>query len=272
MTQKGLEEVDFTEPTEIQSESLPLSLQGQDVLGAAKTGSGKTLAFLIPILERLFCQQWSRDDGLGALVISPTRELAQQTFQTLQKVGKHHDFSAGLVIGGTDHLTEAKMMSTCNIVICTPGRLLHHMDENSEFDAVNLQVISTALSVYLCSNKKANFFSFLLENQILVLDEADRILEMSFSSQMNAIIANLPSERQTLLFSATQTKSVQDLARLSLKNPLYVSVHEHASKGNKSSTNWTPSIGSISFISDTLTPFTLLYSHPGGTGRKLSDL
>ena len=141
LTQKGLEDCNFSDPTEIQRESLPLSLQGKDILGAAKTGSGKTLAFLIPILERLFCQQWSRDDGLGALVISPTRELAQQTFQTLQKVGKHHDFSAGLVIGGTDHLTEAKMMATCNLVICTPGRLLQHMDENPEFDSNNLQVI-----------------------------------------------------------------------------------------------------------------------------------
>ena len=202
LTQRGLNGAGYAEPTDIQREALPIALKGRDVLGAAKTGSGKTLAFVVPLLEKLFEQKWSRMDGLGALVLSPTRELAQQTFNVLNKVGRHHDFSAGLVIGGTDHLREAKLMSTCNIVICTPGRLLQHMDENPEFSAENLQ--------------------------LLVLDEADRILETSFAEQVNAILENLPQERQTLLFSATQTKSVRDLARLSLTNPVYVSAHEHS--------------------------------------------
>ncbi|KAL6437210.1 hypothetical protein ACFW04_005039 [Cataglyphis niger] len=188
--------------TDIQRQSIGLALQGNDILGAAKTGSGKTLAFLIPVLEILYCKQWSRLDGLGALIITPTRELAYQIYETLRKVGRYHDISAGLIIGGKDLKFEKKRMNQCNIVICTPGRLLQHMDENPLFDCVNMQ--------------------------ILVLDEADRCLDMGFERTMNCIIENLPPKRQTLLFSATQTKSVKDLARLSLKDPLYVSVHEYS--------------------------------------------
>ncbi|XP_039288081.1 probable ATP-dependent RNA helicase DDX10 [Nilaparvata lugens] len=201
-TQKGLRENDYTTPTEIQKQSIGYALQGNDILGAAKTGSGKTLAFLIPVLEVLFCKKWTTLDGLGALIITPTRELAYQIFETLRKVGRYHDFSAGLIIGGKDLHFEKKRMDQCNIVICTPGRLLHHMDENPLFDCVNLQ--------------------------ILVLDEADNCLNMGFEETMNSIIANLPPNRQTLLFSATQTKSIRDLARLSLTNPKYLSVHENA--------------------------------------------
>ncbi|XP_029166920.1 probable ATP-dependent RNA helicase DDX10 [Nylanderia fulva] len=201
-TLKGLAENKYVDMTDIQRQSIGLALQGNDILGAAKTGSGKTLAFLIPVLELLYCKQWSRLDGLGALIITPTRELAYQIYETLRKVGQYHDISAGLIIGGKDLKFERKRMDQCNIVICTPGRLLHHMDENPLFDCINMQ--------------------------ILVLDEADRCLDMGFERTMNSIIENLPPKRQTLLFSATQTKSVKDLARLSLKDPLYVSVHEHS--------------------------------------------
>lgn len=141
-------------------------------------------------------------DGLGVLIITPTRELAYQIFETLRKVGLYHDFSAGLIIGGKDLKFERKRMDQCNIIVGTPGRLLQHMDENPLFDCVNMKV--------------------------LVLDEADRCLDMGFEQTMNAIIANLPPKRQTFLFSATQTKSVRDLARLSLKDPSFVSVHEKA--------------------------------------------
>ncbi|CAK9798512.1 Probable ATP-dependent RNA helicase DDX10 [Anthophora plagiata] len=201
-TLKALTENNYIEMTDIQRQSIGLALQGNDILGAAKTGSGKTLAFLIPVLEILYCKQWTRLDGLGALIITPTRELAYQIYETLRKVGQHHDISAGLIIGGKDLKFEKKRMDQCNIVICTPGRLLQHMDENPLFDCVNMQV--------------------------LVLDEADRCLDMGFEKTMNSIIENLPPKRQTLLFSATQTKSVRDLARLSLKDPMYVSVHEYA--------------------------------------------
>uniref|UniRef100_A0A3B4CKQ0 ATP-dependent RNA helicase n=1 Tax=Pygocentrus nattereri TaxID=42514 RepID=A0A3B4CKQ0_PYGNA len=201
-TLRALLESQYRQPTEIQKQTIGFALQGKDVLGAAKTGSGKTLAFLIPVLECLYRQQWTAVDGLGALIISPTRELAYQTFEVLRKVGKNHDFSAGLVIGGKDLKDESLKIHRTNIIICTPGRLLQHMDENSSFHASDLHM--------------------------LVLDEADRILDMGFADTVNAIVENLPKTRQTLLFSATQTKSVKDLARLSLKNPEYVWVHEQA--------------------------------------------
>lgn len=201
-TLKGLQEAQYRLVTEIQKQTIGLALQGKDVLGAAKTGSGKTLAFLVPVLEALYRLQWTSADGLGVLIISPTRELAYQTFEVLRKVGKNHDFSAGLIIGGKDLKHEAERINNINILVCTPGRLLQHMDETICFHATNLQM--------------------------LVLDEADRILDMGFADTMNAIIENLPKKRQTLLFSATQTKSVKDLARLSLKNPEYVWVHEKA--------------------------------------------
>ncbi|KAF7653625.1 hypothetical protein LDENG_00080780 [Lucifuga dentata] len=198
----GLQGAQYRQPTEIQRQTIGFALQGKDVLGAAKTGSGKTLAFLIPVLECLYRQQWSAMDGLGALIISPTRELAYQTFEVLRKVGKNHEFSAGLIIGGKELKTESERIHRTNIVICTPGRLLQHMDETADFTASSLHM--------------------------LVLDEADRILDMGFADTLNAIVENLPKSRQTLLFSATQTKSVKDLARLSLKDPAYVWVHEKA--------------------------------------------
>uniref|UniRef100_A0A8C0AYT9 ATP-dependent RNA helicase n=1 Tax=Buteo japonicus TaxID=224669 RepID=A0A8C0AYT9_9AVES len=201
-TLKGLQEAQYRLVTEIQRQTIGLALQGKDVLGAAKTGSGKTLAFIVPALELLYRHQWTSADGLGVLVISPTRELAYQTFKVLRKVGRNHEFSAGLIIGGKDLKEESERIHNINMLICTPGRLLQHMDETSYFYASDLQM--------------------------LVLDEADRILDMGFADTMNAIIENLPKKRQTLLFSATQTKSVKDLARLSLKDPEYVWVHEKA--------------------------------------------
>ena len=99
-TLDGLKAAGYETLTEIQREAIPLALKGSNVLGAAKTGSGKTLAFLLPVLEGLWRERWSSMDGLGALIISPTRELAYQTFEVLRKVGQHHDFSAGPVIGG----------------------------------------------------------------------------------------------------------------------------------------------------------------------------
>lgn len=199
-TLKGLEDAGFTRMTAIQRASLPHSLCGRDVLGAAKTGSGKTLAFLIPVVEKLYRMRWGSMDGVGAIIISPTRELALQIFEVLRKVGKHHTISGGLLIGGRKDVDmEKERVNVLNILVCTPGRLLQHMDETHLFDCSQLEV--------------------------LVLDEADRILDMGFSKTLNAIVSQLPKKRQTLLFSATQTRSVQDLARLSLKDPEYLSVH-----------------------------------------------
>ncbi|KAA8523687.1 hypothetical protein F0562_010110 [Nyssa sinensis] len=189
--------------TDIQRASLPHALCGRDILGAAKTGSGKTLAFIIPVLEKLYRTRWGPEDGVGSIIISPTRELASQLFEVLKSVGKHHSFSAGLLIGGRKDVdAEKEHVNELNILVCTPGRLLQHMDETPNFDCSQLQV--------------------------LVLDEADRILDVGFKKALNAIISQLPKYRQTLLFSATQTKSVQDLARLSLKDPEYLSVHDES--------------------------------------------
>uniref|UniRef100_A0AC34QF92 ATP-dependent RNA helicase n=1 Tax=Panagrolaimus sp. JU765 TaxID=591449 RepID=A0AC34QF92_9BILA len=202
-TQRGLEDSGFTVPTDIQRQSIFYSLTGHDVVGAAKTGSGKTLALLVPVLECLWKQKWSKECGLGALIISPTRELAYQIFQVLNQIGRHHDFSAGVLIGGTDVGFEKDRVSVVNIIVCTPGRLLQHMDENPNF-----------------------FWDSL---QIMAIDEADRLLDMGFTRQMNAIMENLPRKRQTLLFSATQTRNVKDLIRVCTNDPVFISAHEHSS-------------------------------------------
>ncbi|KAL7934279.1 DEAD domain-containing protein [Trichoderma chlorosporum] len=202
-TASGLHSSHFTNMTEIQEQAIPLGLQGKDILGAAKTGSGKTLAFLVPVLEKLYREQWTEFDGLGALILSPTRELAVQIFEVLRKIGRHHAFSAGLVIGGKSLKEEAERLIRMNILVCTPGRMLQHLDQTAGFDANNLQ--------------------------ILVLDEADRIMDLGFQSAVDALVEHLPKSRQTLMFSATQSKKVSDLARLSLKDPEYVSVHQDAS-------------------------------------------
>ncbi|KAK4238667.1 P-loop containing nucleoside triphosphate hydrolase protein [Achaetomium macrosporum] len=201
-TASGLRASHFEVLTDVQRAAIPLALKGHDVLGAAKTGSGKTLAFLVPVLEKLYHARWTEYDGLGALIISPTRELAVQIFEVLRKIGRNHYFSAGLVIGGKSLKEEAERLGRMNILVCTPGRMLQHLDQTAGFDVNNLQ--------------------------ILVLDEADRIMDMGFQSAVDALVEHLPKTRQTLLFSATQSKRVSDLARLSLKDPEYVSVHEAA--------------------------------------------
>src|SRR5271156_2868002 len=195
-TQSGLKESQFTKLTTIQASGIPASLKGADILGAAKTGSGKTLTFLVPVLENLYRKRWTEYDGLGALILSPTRELAIQIFEVLRKVGRHHTFSAGLVIGGKSLQEERDRLGRMNILVCTPGRMLQHLDQTAEFEIGNLQM--------------------------LVLDEADRIMDMGFQVAVDAIIDHLPkSRRQTMLFSATQAKKVSDLARLNLKDPEY---------------------------------------------------
>ncbi|KAF5668174.1 atp-dependent rna helicase dbp4 [Fusarium heterosporum] len=201
-TAKGVEASHFKVLTDVQAHALPLALKGNDVLGAAKTGSGKTLAFIIPVLEKLYRAQWTEYDGLGALIISPTRELAAQIFEVLRKVGRNHVFSAGLIIGGKSLKEEAERLDRMNILVCTPGRMLQHLDQTAGFEVNNLQM--------------------------LVLDEADRIMDEGFKYAVDALVEHLPQDRQTLMFSATQSQKVSDLARLSLKDPEYVSVHEDA--------------------------------------------
>lgn len=128
-------------PTPIQALSIPESLRGRDVMGSARTGSGKTIAFLLPMLERLYLAKWGPLDGLGAVVISPTRELAIQTFNQLRQVGQYHTFSAGLVIGGKGLKEERDRLSRMNILIATPGRLLQHLDSTVGMDSSNLKCL-----------------------------------------------------------------------------------------------------------------------------------
>lgn len=159
----GLKRAYFLDMTDIQAKSLPISLKGKDVLGAARTGSGKTLAFLVPVLEILYRRKWGPQDGLGALIISPTRELvsrlvclftilhmpmpeqAVQIFEVLRSIGGYHSFSAGLVIGGKNLKDERDRLSRMNILVATPGRLLQHMDQTIGFDCDNLQLLGKCL-------------------------------------------------------------------------------------------------------------------------------
>lgn len=126
---------------------------------SARTGSGKTLSYLVPIVERLFHERWSSLDGLGALIIVPVRELALQAFEVLRSFGGMHDLSAGLVIGGKDLKYEQERIRGMNILICTPGRLLQHMNESEGLDTSNLKM--------------------------LVIDEVDRILDMGFKDTVD---------------------------------------------------------------------------------------
>lgn len=197
-TLKGLKESTFVSLTDIQKKTIPIALKGEDLMGTARTGSGKTLAFLVPTIESLIRNKITEYDGLAALIISPTRELAVQIFEVLTKIGRNNSFSAGLVTGGKDVQYEKERVSRMNILVGTPGRISQHLNEAVGMETSNLQV--------------------------LVLDEADRCLDMGFRKQIDNILGHLPTTRQTLLFSATQSESVKDLARLSLTNPKKIGV------------------------------------------------
>ena len=202
-TQTALLSMGFTQMTHVQAMSIPALLSGKDVVGAAKTGSGKTLAFLLPIVELLHNAKFGSRNGTGAIVISPTRELAMQIYgvcKDLCTAGKHNQ-TYGLIIGGANRKTEAeRLVKGVNIIIATPGRLLDHLQNTKGFVFRNLLAF--------------------------VMDEADRILEQGFEDDLRSMIKILPKQRQTMLFSATQTKRVEDLARtaIDVKSAVYVEV------------------------------------------------
>ncbi|KAK7354318.1 hypothetical protein VNO80_19777 [Phaseolus coccineus] len=208
-TSKAIEDMGFHLMTQIQARAIPPLLIGKDVLGAARTGAGKTLAFLVPALELLYNAQFTPLNGTGVVVICPTRELAIQTHAVAKELLKYHSLTLGLVIGGSGRKGEAeRIVKGVNLLVATPGRLLDHLQNTKGFIYKNLEC--------------------------LMIDEADRILEANFEEEMKQIINILPKKRQTALFSATQTKKVEDLARLSFQTtPIYINVDD----GRKKVTN-----------------------------------
>nr|XP_021193908.2 ATP-dependent RNA helicase DDX18 [Helicoverpa armigera] len=204
---KALTSMGLEKPTRIQAEVLPHLLQGKDLIGAAKTGSGKTLAFLIPVVDTLIKLGWSAKSGTGCVILSPTRELALQTFDVLKKLLVQINLSHCLIVGGEKRAKDViKLKKGANIIVSTPGRLLDHLQGTENFN---------------CDKLKC-----------LVLDEADKLLEAGFKKHITGIINLLPTKRQTVLFSATMGENVKNLASLAMRtDPVIISVTD-----NKTST------------------------------------
>lgn len=196
---QAVEDEGYTEPTPIQREAIPLGLEGRDLVGSAQTGTGKTAAFLLPILQRL---QGGQRRTLRALVLVPTRELAEQVVNSARAYGRHSRMQAVAVYGGVAmHPQTRALKGGVDIVVATPGRLLDHMGRG-HVDSSRLEV--------------------------LVLDEADRMLDMGFARDVNRILDSLPAERQTMLFSATISGDVDRLARRALNGHAAVEIGKRA--------------------------------------------
>jgi ATP-dependent RNA helicase RhlE len=192
-------EMRYVQPTPVQAEAIPAILAGRDLMATAQTGTGKTAAFLLPILHQLLGLP---RDSTEALIITPTRELAQQIDDVLLGLAYHTPLQAGLLVGGTAMGPQEKALRAgVDVLIATPGRLLDHMRQNqARFDHLHT----------------------------LVLDEADRMLDMGFLPDLRRIIARLPARRQTLLFSATMPPVIARLARDILRNPLSVQIGQRS--------------------------------------------
>ena len=194
----GIKDLGWAETRSIQSGVIPLALQGGDVIACAETGTGKTAAFLVPILQRFLTEPAPQPPRTRALVLAPTRELAVQIEDQVQGLTYHTTISSVAVYGGVPmDQQERALKANVDIVVATPGRLMDHM----RHDSVNF----TGL-------------------EILVLDEADRMLDMGFWPDVQRILAQLPSQRQTLLFSATMPAEVLRLTQEFLRDPKYVQV------------------------------------------------
>jgi ATP-dependent RNA helicase RhlE len=182
----------FITPTPIQAEAIPPAMQGRDVVGIAQTGTGKTLAFGLPMIERL------QNSNKVGLVLAPTRELALQIEETFHKVGAPHGIKTAVLIGGAPMGRQiSHLRARPHVIIATPGRLLDHMSQRT----VDLRNVG-----------------------ILVLDEADRMLDMGFAPAIERIVATVPRERQTLFFSATMPVEITSMADRYLKQPVRVEV------------------------------------------------
>lgn len=192
---EACESMGFKKPTPIQVRAIPHALEGRDVLGFAATGSGKTAAFAIPVLQALY----ENPQPLFCCVMVPTRELAHQISQQFQALGAPMGVRTSVIIGGEDMMQQALSLSRKpHVIVATPGRLLDHLEKTKGFSLRKLRY--------------------------LVLDEADRLLDMDFKEPINKILNIIPKERHTYLFSATPSKDVEQLQRASLSNPVRVSV------------------------------------------------
>jgi ATP-dependent RNA helicase RhlE len=191
---RAVQDAGYRTPTPIQREAIPLVLRGRDVIGLAQTGTGKTAAFTLPLVNLLI-------DGprrTRAIVLTPTRELCMQVEESIQKYAKHSRLSVVAVFGGVPLEPQQKALRRgADVIVATPGRLIDHLErQNVVFD----------------------------ELEVLVLDEADRMLDMGFAPQINRLVNEMPKYRQTLLFSATMPPEVEVLARKYLRKPMVVQI------------------------------------------------
>nr|KAF6452137.1 DEAD-box helicase 47 [Molossus molossus] len=192
---EACDQLGWTKPTKIQIEAIPLALQGRDIIGLAETGSGKTGAFALPILNALL----ETPQRLFALVLTPTRELAFQISEQFEALGSSIGVQTAVIVGGIDSMSQSLALAKKpHVVIATPGRLIDHLENTKGF---NLRAL-----------------------KYLVMDEADRILNMDFETEVDKILKVIPRDRKTFLFSATMTKKVQKLQRAALKNPVKCAV------------------------------------------------
>ncbi|KAI1610313.1 adenosinetriphosphatase [Exophiala viscosa] len=195
---RGLATLSFTTPTPIQVRAIPVALQGLDVVGSAVTGSGKTAAFLLPILERLLYRP-RKVPTTRVAILMPTRELAVQCYNVAIALARFTDITFAQVVGGFSlREQEAVLKKRPDVVIATPGRFIDHMRNSASFAVESIE--------------------------ILVLDEADRMLETGFEDELNEILKTIPKGRQTMLFSATMTDSVDKLVRVGMNRPVRLSV------------------------------------------------
>jgi ATP-dependent RNA helicase RhlE len=196
---RALEEENYHTPTPIQAQTIPLALAGRDIVGIAQTGTGKTAAFALPILHRLLNDRARpQPRTCRVLVLSPTRELSSQILDSFNAYGRHMRLSSALAIGGVPMGRQVRAITPgIEVLVATPGRLLDLVQGN----ALRLNRV-----------------------EYLVLDEADRMLDMGFINDIRKIVAKLPTARQTLLFSATMPKDIADLAQAMLRDPARVAV------------------------------------------------
>ncbi|HEV8660692.1 MAG TPA: DEAD/DEAH box helicase, partial [Thermoanaerobaculia bacterium] len=196
---RGVKELGFTRPTPIQNDAIPPAMAGRDVLAAAATGSGKSAAFLLPILHRLIGK---KRGTTRALILTPTRELAAQIDEHLRDLAIHTPLSGAAVYGGVGMgPQEHAFRSGVDVIVATPGRLLDHFQYG---------------------------YAKLAGLEILVLDEADRMLDMGFLPDIRRVLKHLPTKRQTLFFSATLPPAIVTLSREMLKNPAMISIERKA--------------------------------------------